>query len=111
MVTGRGAPDVVIVGAGGGGAACAYLAARAGRRVGRLGRGGARCACFAARAGLRVLVLERGGIAGGTTGAGEGNLLVSDKEPGPELDLALRSLELWHELASTVDGFEFEAEG
>ena len=36
-----------------------------------------------------------GPVAGGTTGAGEGNLLVSDKEPGPELDLALLSARLW----------------
>ena len=53
---------------------------------------GAACALYAARAGLDVVVVDRGPVAGGTTGAGEGNLLVSDKEPGPELDLALLSL-------------------
>src|SRR3954466_3720957 len=73
--------DVVVVGAGVVGAACAY---------------------FAARAGLRVLVLDRGPVAGGTTGAGEGNLLVSDKPPGPELDLALLSLRLWVEVEQHV---------
>lgn len=39
-------------------------------------------------------------MAGGTTGSGEGNLLVSDKEPGPELELALLSGRLWGELAA-----------
>ncbi|MDH6127070.1 FAD-binding oxidoreductase [Kitasatospora sp. GP82] len=71
--------DVVVVGAGVVGAACAY---------------------YATLAGLSVAVVDRGPVAGGTTGAGEGNLLVSDKEPGPELDLALLSTRLWGELAA-----------
>jgi D-hydroxyproline dehydrogenase subunit beta len=58
---------------------------------------GAATACFAARAGLRVVVLDRGPVAGGTSGRGEGNLLVSDKEAGPELDLALLSRRVWRE--------------
>ncbi|HEX7660466.1 MAG TPA: FAD-binding oxidoreductase [Pseudonocardiaceae bacterium] len=61
---------------------------------------GAACAQALARAGLSVLVVDRGPIAGGTTGAGEGNLLVSDKELGPELDLALLSHHRWRELAA-----------
>ncbi len=64
------------------------------------GMTGAACALYAARAGLDVTVVDRGPVAGGTTGAGEGNLLVSDKAPGPELDLALLSLRLWAELAA-----------
>ncbi|MBS2539940.1 FAD-binding oxidoreductase [Catenulispora sp. NF23] len=60
---------------------------------------GAACAYYAARAGFSVTVVDRGPVAGGTSGAGEGNLLVSDKEPGPELALALRSQELWQSLA------------
>jgi glycine/D-amino acid oxidase-like deaminating enzyme len=85
-------PDVVVIGAGIVGAACAY---------------------YAARAGLDVVVVDRGPVAGGTTGAGEGNVLVSDKEPGPELDLALLSNRLWRDLAKseTGDGFEFEPKG
>jgi glycine/D-amino acid oxidase-like deaminating enzyme len=82
--------DVIVVGAGVVGAACAY---------------------YAARAGLDVTVVDRGPVAGGTTGAGEGNVLVSDKEPGPELDLALLSNRLWRELDRSVGGFEFEAKG
>lgn len=78
------------------------------------GMTGAACAWYAARAGLRVAVVDRGGVAGGTTGAGEGNLLVSDKEPGPELDLALLSARLWREIAEDSDfgaAIEFEAKG
>lgn len=75
---------------------------------------GAACALYAARSGLDVLVVDRGPVAGGTTGAGEGNLLVSDKEPGPELELALLSLRLWAELAAERDlgpAFEYEPKG
>ncbi|MEU6996054.1 FAD-binding oxidoreductase [Streptomyces sp. NPDC046465] len=83
--------DLVIVGAGVVGAACAY---------------------YAARAGLRVTVIDRGPVAGGTTGAGEGNLLVSDKEPGPELELALFSAQLWQELATELPArIEYETKG
>lgn len=73
---------------------------------------GAACALYAARAGLDVVVVDRGPVAGGTTGAGEGNLLVSDKEPGPELDLALLSGRLWSELAEEFGELvEYEAKG
>ncbi|GAA2658445.1 FAD-dependent oxidoreductase [Streptomyces vastus] len=61
---------------------------------------GAACALYAARAGLDVVLVDRGAVAGGTTGAGEGNLLVSDKEPGPELELALLSGRLWADIAA-----------
>jgi D-hydroxyproline dehydrogenase subunit beta len=84
-------PDVVIVGAGVIGAACAY---------------------YAARAGLAVTVVDRGPVAGGTSGAGEGNILVSDRAPGPELSLALLSSRLWRELAADLgDVFEYEPKG
>ncbi|MDG4865122.1 FAD-dependent oxidoreductase [Streptomyces sp. T-3] len=83
--------DVIVVGAGVIGAACAY---------------------YAARSGLTVTVVDRGPVAGGTTGAGEGNLLVSDKEPGPELELALHSTLLWRELAAELPAaVEYEAKG
>ncbi|MEV0640477.1 FAD-binding oxidoreductase [Streptomyces sp. NPDC050619] len=73
---------------------------------------GAACALYAARAGLDVVLVDRGPVAGGSTGAGEGNLLVSDKEPGPELDLALLSLRLWRDLAEEFgDGVEYDAKG
>lgn len=83
--------DVVVIGAGALGAATAY---------------------FATRAGLSVEVIERGMIVNGTTSACEGNLLVSDKEAGPELDLALLSNRLWREdLAEHGALWEFEAKG
>ncbi|MER7715541.1 FAD-binding oxidoreductase [Streptomyces flaveolus] len=83
--------DVVVVGAGMVGAACAW---------------------YAARAGLDVTVVDRGPVAGGTTGAGEGNLLVSDKEPGPELELALLSGRLWSGLAEDLGrAVEYEPKG
>ncbi|MFJ3305012.1 NAD(P)/FAD-dependent oxidoreductase [Streptomyces sp. NPDC086549] len=73
---------------------------------------GTACALYAARTGLDVIVVDRGPVAGGTTGAGEGNLLVSDKEPGPELELALLSGRLWAGLArETGDAIEYEPKG
>ncbi|MEV3967732.1 FAD-binding oxidoreductase [Streptomyces sp. NPDC050698] len=74
---------------------------------------GAAAALYAGRAGLDTVVVDRGPVAGGTTGAGEGNLLVSDKEPGPELDLALLSARLWSDLAQEGLGeaIEYEAKG
>ncbi|MEW1775625.1 FAD-binding oxidoreductase [Streptomyces sp. NPDC086777] len=76
------------------------------------GMAGAACALYASRAGLDVIVVDRGPVAGGTTGAGEGNLLVSDKEPGPELELALLSGRLWTGLAGEFgDRIEYEPKG
>ncbi|MGW6025457.1 NAD(P)/FAD-dependent oxidoreductase [Streptomyces sp. NPDC055099] len=75
---------------------------------------GAACALYAARAGLSVVLVDRGPVAGGTTGSGEGNILVSDKEPGPELELALLSGRLWTELAAQPGvgaSIEYEAKG
>ena len=71
---------------------------------------GAACAYYAARAGLDVLVLDRGPVGSGTTSRGEGNILVSDKAPGPELDLALLSLRLWRELGDEVGAAALELE-
>ncbi|GAB3477477.1 FAD-dependent oxidoreductase [Nocardiopsis coralliicola] len=69
-----GHPDAVVVGAGVVGAACAEaLSSR----------------------GMRVTVVDRGAPAAGTSAACEGNVLVSDKEPGPELALAQESRRLW----------------
>lgn len=87
----RNSSDVIVIGAGVVGAACAF---------------------YAARAGLTVTVVDRGSVAGGTTGAGEGNLLVSDKGPGPELELALLSTGLWRELAADLPKeIEYEPKG
>jgi glycine/D-amino acid oxidase-like deaminating enzyme len=72
---------------------------------------GACCAHYLAEAGLSVIVVERGTVASGTTGAGEGNILVSDKEIGVELDLALMSQKLWTELSHEIPHSEFEQKG
>lgn len=89
-------PDAVVIGAGVVGAATALALTNA---------------------GLKVLVIDRGNVANGTTSAGEGNILVSDKEPGAELVLAKHSRDGWFELARDVGdgdetgGFELEAKG
>lgn len=73
---------------------------------------GACCAYSLSAAGASVAVLDRGWVAGGTTGAGEGNILVSDKEPGPELELALLSNRLWRELGAELEeAIELERKG
>jgi glycine/D-amino acid oxidase-like deaminating enzyme len=85
------AAEVVVIGAGLVGAACAHALASAGRGV---------------------CVVDRAGPIAGTTAGGEGNILVSDKVPGPEARLALRSAQLWQELADRAAGrFEFEQKG
>jgi len=73
-------PDVIIVGAGIVGAACAYELAQA---------------------GARVEVLESGIAGGGATAAGMGHLVVLDDNE-PELALTKLSVSLWHELAKTL---------
>lgn len=74
---------------------------------------GASCAYYAARAGLSVTVLDRGTVGAGTTSRGEGNILVSDKGPGAELELALLSRRLWLEIADDLgaDRLELERKG
>jgi D-hydroxyproline dehydrogenase subunit beta len=47
---------------------------------------------------VRVFLVDRGEISGGTTGLGEGNVLCSDKGPGPELELARLGLALYDEI-------------
>ena len=85
------AAEVVVIGAGLVGAACAHALVSAGRGV---------------------CVVDRAGPIAGTTAGGEGNILVSDKVPGPEARLALRSARLWQELADRAAGrFEFERKG
>lgn len=70
-------------------------------------------------AGSSVTVVDGGAAAGGTSSGGEGNLLVSDKGPGPELLLAQYAARLWPGLAAELaaelgPGFpslEYEAKG
>lgn len=83
--------DVIVIGAGITGCATAF---------------------FAAKAGLSVTVLERDLPVSGTTSRCEGNILVSDKELGPELELMQYSLGVWTgELAEFGHLWEFERKG
>lgn len=68
--------DIVIVGAGIVGAACAY---------------------FLTREGFRVAVLEKGIVGGGATAAGMGHLVAMDDSPA-QLALTKLSLQLWKQL-------------
>lgn len=80
---------------------------------------GAACALELTERGAEVVVIDRTGVAAETSSRCEGNLLVSDKEPGPEADLAIASNEMWRGLAARLDadrpsgqpGTEFEAKG
>lgn len=77
---------------------------------------GAACAYALTRAGLAVTVLEAGEPGGGTSSHGEGNILASDKTPGPELDLILASLGAWRRLGPELSDalgvdVELEAKG
>jgi D-hydroxyproline dehydrogenase subunit beta len=90
-------------------------------RIAIVGAGivGAACARALARAGFEVVVVDRGAVAGATSSCCEGNLLVSDKAAGPELDLALLAMPRWPQIASELhdelgDGFpsiEYEPKG
>lgn len=72
--------DIIIVGAGIVGAACA-------------------AACAAGR--LKVLVLDRGPVGGGTTAAGMGHIVVMDDSEA-QLALTFYSRSLWHQLAGEL---------
>ncbi|MEO7005661.1 MAG: FAD-dependent oxidoreductase [Terrimesophilobacter sp.] len=80
---------------------------------------GAACARALAASGMDVTVVDRGCVAGGTSSACEGNLLVSDKGPGDELVLAQYATALWRDTAAeiteqlhgVVPSVEFDAKG
>jgi len=63
-----------------------------------LGVLGAACADAATAAGLRVVAIERGGIGGGATAAAMGHLVAMDDDAA-ELALSSYSLRLWDEFA------------
>ena len=72
---------------------------------------GAACARECARGGLRVLVLDRGPISGGTTGAGMGHIVVMDDSEA-QFALTSYSRQLWLELLPHLpDDVEYEVCG
>jgi len=62
---------------------------------------GAACAMECAKGGLRTLVLDRGPIGGGTTAAGMGHLVVMDDSEA-QFALTSYSRRLWHELRAQL---------
>ncbi|MGX5696172.1 NAD(P)/FAD-dependent oxidoreductase [Agromyces soli] len=80
---------------------------------------GAASALALAEAGAVVVVVDRVGVAGETSSRCEGNILVSDKGPGAEAELAIVASRAWRGLAERLDAdrapgqpaTEFEAKG
>ncbi|MFT4136115.1 NAD(P)/FAD-dependent oxidoreductase [Microbacterium sp.] len=64
---------------------------------------GAACALRLRECGAEVVVVDRAGVAAETSSRCEGNILVSDKSPGPEAELAMLSARAWRELAARLD--------
>jgi glycine/D-amino acid oxidase-like deaminating enzyme len=52
--------------------------------------------------GVRVVLVDRAGVSEGTTGRGEGNVLASDKDAGPELELTRHGLDAYRELEARL---------
>ena len=74
--------DVVVIGGGAVGTAIAY---------------------FLARKNMDVILVEKAALAGGTSGRGEGDVLVSDKVPGFDSQLTKLSQDLFPEIANELD--------
>ncbi len=62
---------------------------------------GAACAAALARKGMRVCVIDAGGIAGGTTAAGMGHIVIMDDSPA-QFALTKYSLDLWEQFAEEM---------
>jgi glycine/D-amino acid oxidase-like deaminating enzyme len=73
---------------------------------------GAACAEALAREGVDVLLLERKVPAAGASGACEGNVLLADKRPGPELELSRLALAAYEATFERLDDdLELERKG
>ncbi len=81
MMSNRSA-DVVVIGGGVVGTAIAY---------------------FLARKNLDVILVEKGAITAGTSGKGEGDVLICDKTPGFDSRLTRLSLDLFPQIANQLD--------
>jgi glycine/D-amino acid oxidase-like deaminating enzyme len=68
-------------------------------------------ALFALARGATVVHLERDLVPSGATVRNFGLVWVSGRAPGRELQLALRSRELWEDIAEDVPGVGFRANG
>ncbi len=83
-------PQVIIVGAGVIGSACAY---------------------FLSQSGVEVTLIDQGDIGGGTSSRCDGNVLAIDKDPGFDSQMALASQEILHDLARRMGPFEYRRPG
>lgn len=83
--------DVVVVGSGVIGAACAY---------------------FLARSGMQVALVERGDVASGSSGGCDGNIMAQDHQPGYDTSLTMASNLIFQKLAKELDwDFEYSQKG
>ena len=74
--------DVVVIGAGVIGSACAY---------------------FLAESGMKVALVERGDIAAGCSGGCDGNIMAQDHQPGYDTNLTMESNKLFQALLPKLD--------
>ena len=72
---------------------------------------GATTALYLARAGVQVTMVDRERPAWGASGRNAGYMSMITRAPGPQLELANLSRELYPQLAAEIDDFEFQADG
>lgn len=72
---------------------------------------GATTALYLARSGVQVTLVDREAPAWGASGRNAGYLSMVTRAPGPQLDLANLSRDLYGELAEEIGDFEFEPNG
>lgn len=63
---------------------------------------GTATAYYLSRRKIRVVLLEKGELAGGTSGACDGLIFLQSKKPGLHLQMALKSQQLYQELAEQL---------
>jgi glycine/D-amino acid oxidase-like deaminating enzyme len=68
---------------------------------------GSAIAYYLAKEGVQVGLIERGDIASGTSSACDGNILCTDKEPGYDSQITLKSQQLLAELVDELD-YDFD---
>ena len=67
---------------------------------------------YLSKSGLKVALVEKGDIAAGTSSGCDGNVLIADKQPGFDTDLAFASQQLFKELNKNLDhDFDYTQKG
>ena len=64
---------------------------------------GTSVAYFAAKHGYKVTVIERDNLSSGASGSCDGTLFLQTKNPGPHLEMAIKSLALYRELKDELE--------